>query len=260
MEILTEPKNALVRQYQRMFELDGVELDFEAPALEAIADLAVLRQTGARGLRAIMEEVLGPIMFEVPSTTTSPGSSSPGRRCSTTPRRPSCRTAASHREVGLAPQGGCSRLTRAAAPVHDRLRPSAQGVTPFGVAGSRCSGESGQIVVGAGAEDDLVPARHRGPTLLRAAVGRSARWPLAPDAACTGPGLVRRRARLDRQLRLRRIVGRGRRRGRVGRRVRLRGRQLRRRRPLPRARRVGDAAPRAGRRSRRATAGAHRRA
>ncbi|GAA1443768.1 ATP-dependent Clp protease ATP-binding subunit ClpX [Leifsonia poae] len=69
MQILTEPKNALVRQYQRMFELDGVQLDFEPPALEAIADLAVLRKTGARGLRAIMEEVLGPIMFEVPSSS-----------------------------------------------------------------------------------------------------------------------------------------------------------------------------------------------
>ena len=68
MEILTEPKNALVKQYQRMFELDGVELEFTQGALEAIADLAVLRQTGARGLRAIMEEVLGPIMFDVPST------------------------------------------------------------------------------------------------------------------------------------------------------------------------------------------------
>ena len=69
MQILTVPKNALVRQYQRMFELDGVELDFEQSALEAIADLAVLRKTGARGLRAIMEEVLGPIMFEVPSSS-----------------------------------------------------------------------------------------------------------------------------------------------------------------------------------------------
>ena len=67
MEILTKPKNALVRQYQRMFQIDGVELEFDQGALEAIADLAVLRQTGARGLRAIMEEVLGPIMFEVPS-------------------------------------------------------------------------------------------------------------------------------------------------------------------------------------------------
>ena len=67
MDILIRPKNALIRQYQRMFEIDGVELDFEPDALEAIADLAVLRQTGARGLRAIMEEVLGPIMFDVPS-------------------------------------------------------------------------------------------------------------------------------------------------------------------------------------------------
>ncbi|KQX06740.1 MULTISPECIES: ATP-dependent Clp protease ATP-binding subunit ClpX [unclassified Leifsonia] len=68
MQILTEPRNALVKQYQRMFEIDGVDLEFETDALEAIADLAVLRQTGARGLRAIMEEVLGPIMFEVPSS------------------------------------------------------------------------------------------------------------------------------------------------------------------------------------------------
>jgi ATP-dependent Clp protease ATP-binding subunit ClpX len=67
MDILTQPKNALVRQYQRMFEIDGVELEFDTDALEAIADLAVLRKTGARGLRAIMEEVLGPIMFDVPS-------------------------------------------------------------------------------------------------------------------------------------------------------------------------------------------------
>ncbi|WP_111719002.1 ATP-dependent Clp protease ATP-binding subunit ClpX [Homoserinimonas sp. OAct 916] len=68
MQILTVPKNAIVKQYQRMFELDEVELEFDQGALEAIADLAVLRQTGARGLRAIMEEVLGPIMFEVPSS------------------------------------------------------------------------------------------------------------------------------------------------------------------------------------------------
>jgi ATP-dependent Clp protease ATP-binding subunit ClpX len=68
MEILTEPKNALVKQYQRMFEIDGVDLEFDSGALQAIADLAVLRQTGARGLRAILEEVLGPVMFEVPSS------------------------------------------------------------------------------------------------------------------------------------------------------------------------------------------------
>jgi ATP-dependent Clp protease ATP-binding subunit ClpX len=68
LDILVGPKNALIKQYQRMFELDGVRLEFEQDALESIAELAVLRQTGARGLRAIMEEVLGPIMFEVPST------------------------------------------------------------------------------------------------------------------------------------------------------------------------------------------------
>jgi ATP-dependent Clp protease ATP-binding subunit ClpX len=67
MDILSTPRNALIKQYQRMFQIDGVELDFEPAALEAIAELAVLRQTGARGLRAIMEEVLGPIMFDVPS-------------------------------------------------------------------------------------------------------------------------------------------------------------------------------------------------
>lgn len=67
VEILTEPKNALVKQYQRMFDLDGVKLDFEPEALQAIADLAVDRKTGARGLRSILETVLAPVMFEVPS-------------------------------------------------------------------------------------------------------------------------------------------------------------------------------------------------
>lgn len=66
--ILTEPKNALVKQYQRMFELDGVGLEFEDAALEAIAELAVERKTGARGLRSILENVLGDVMFEVPSS------------------------------------------------------------------------------------------------------------------------------------------------------------------------------------------------
>jgi ATP-dependent Clp protease ATP-binding subunit ClpX len=68
MEILTKPKNALVKQYQRMFELDGFELEFDLDALQAIADQAVARETGARGLRAIMEEILGPIMFEIPGS------------------------------------------------------------------------------------------------------------------------------------------------------------------------------------------------
>jgi ATP-dependent Clp protease ATP-binding subunit ClpX len=68
IDILTGPRNALVKQYQKMFELDGVELEFDKDALESVADLAVKRGTGARGLRAILEDVLGPIMFEVPST------------------------------------------------------------------------------------------------------------------------------------------------------------------------------------------------
>lgn len=70
MDILETPKNALVKQYKRMFALDEVELEFEQGALEEIADLAALRQTGARGLRAILEEVLGPVMFDVPSSET----------------------------------------------------------------------------------------------------------------------------------------------------------------------------------------------
>ncbi|MER6580204.1 ATP-dependent Clp protease ATP-binding subunit ClpX [Nonomuraea sp. NPDC001023] len=69
VQILTEPRNALVRQYARLFELDGVELGFTPDALDTIAELALLRGTGARGLRAIMEEVLLPVMFDVPSRT-----------------------------------------------------------------------------------------------------------------------------------------------------------------------------------------------
>ena len=65
--ILTEPRNALTRQFSKLFELDGVELEFTDDALEAIADQAILRGTGARGLRAIMEEVLLSVMYEVPS-------------------------------------------------------------------------------------------------------------------------------------------------------------------------------------------------
>lgn len=67
MQILSEPKNALIKQYQKMFHLDGVDLVFEDDALEAIADQALERGAGARGLRAIMEEVLLPVMFELPS-------------------------------------------------------------------------------------------------------------------------------------------------------------------------------------------------
>jgi len=67
VKILSEPKNALVKQYSRLFEMDGVELEFSQDALEAIADQAIHRGTGARGLRAIMEEVLLPVMYDIPS-------------------------------------------------------------------------------------------------------------------------------------------------------------------------------------------------
>ncbi|MFF0145048.1 ATP-dependent Clp protease ATP-binding subunit ClpX [Amycolatopsis sulphurea] len=67
VSILTQPRNALVKQYKKLFELDNVELEFTKTALEAIADQAVLRGTGARGLRAIMEEVLQPVMYDIPS-------------------------------------------------------------------------------------------------------------------------------------------------------------------------------------------------
>jgi ATP-dependent Clp protease ATP-binding subunit ClpX len=67
VQILSKPKNALVKQYTRLFEMDGVELEFTEDALEAIADQAIHRGTGARGLRAIMEEVLLPVMYDIPS-------------------------------------------------------------------------------------------------------------------------------------------------------------------------------------------------
>jgi ATP-dependent Clp protease ATP-binding subunit ClpX len=69
IQILTEPKNALVKQYQKVFEFEDVELEFTEDGLTAIADLAVLRSTGARGLRAILEEVLLPSMYDLPGRT-----------------------------------------------------------------------------------------------------------------------------------------------------------------------------------------------
>jgi ATP-dependent Clp protease ATP-binding subunit ClpX len=67
VQVLTEPKNALVKQYQRLFEIDGVELEFSQDALDEVSDLALLRGTGARGLRAILEEVLLHVMYDIPS-------------------------------------------------------------------------------------------------------------------------------------------------------------------------------------------------
>ncbi len=68
MQILTEPKNALVKQYQKLFEMDDVLLDFEQEALEAVADKAIERNTGARGLRAILEEIMLEVMYDIPSS------------------------------------------------------------------------------------------------------------------------------------------------------------------------------------------------
>jgi ATP-dependent Clp protease ATP-binding subunit ClpX len=69
VKILVEPRNALVKQYQKFFELENVELEFTDDALQAIADQAILRATGARGLRAILEEVLLNVMYDLPSRT-----------------------------------------------------------------------------------------------------------------------------------------------------------------------------------------------
>ncbi|WP_035094425.1 ATP-dependent Clp protease ATP-binding subunit ClpX, partial [Corynebacterium casei] len=66
VQVLTEPKNSLVKQYQRLFEMDGAHLDIEPEALSEIADLALERKTGARGLRAILEELLVPVMYDLP--------------------------------------------------------------------------------------------------------------------------------------------------------------------------------------------------
>lgn len=67
VKILVEPKNALVKQYEKLFQIDGVELVFEKEAIEAIVDKAIERKTGARGLRSIIEEIMRDIMYEIPS-------------------------------------------------------------------------------------------------------------------------------------------------------------------------------------------------
>ena len=67
LKILVEPKNSLIKQYQKLFEIDGVELVFEQEALDAIVDKAIERKTGARGLRSIIEDIMRDIMFDIPS-------------------------------------------------------------------------------------------------------------------------------------------------------------------------------------------------
>jgi len=67
IQILTEPKNSLVKQYQALFEMEGVDVDFREDALKAVAEKALERRTGARGLRSILEATLLDIMYQLPS-------------------------------------------------------------------------------------------------------------------------------------------------------------------------------------------------
>ena len=67
IEIATKPKNALIKQYKKLVELDGVELEFNEGALQAIVDKAIERKTGARGLRSIIEEIMRDVMYDIPS-------------------------------------------------------------------------------------------------------------------------------------------------------------------------------------------------
>ena len=66
IKILTEPKNALTKQFKKLFNMEGVELEFRPDAIDEIASQAIIRRTGARGLRSIMEESLKEVMFELP--------------------------------------------------------------------------------------------------------------------------------------------------------------------------------------------------
>jgi len=68
MQILTEPKNSLTKQYAKLFEMEGVEVDFREDALQSVAEKAMERKTGARGLRSILESVLLDTMYSLPST------------------------------------------------------------------------------------------------------------------------------------------------------------------------------------------------
>lgn len=70
IDILTKPRNALIKQYEKLFDLDGVKLEVEPDAIDAIADRALERKTGARGLRAIMEEIMLDVMYDIPTTET----------------------------------------------------------------------------------------------------------------------------------------------------------------------------------------------
>ena len=151
VEILTKPKNALVKQYQKFFEFDGVELEFTDDALEAVSEQCLLRGTGARGLRAILEEVLLNVMYELPVTA--------GRhQVQDRPRR---------RPVGREPHAGAAGRARPAP------APRALGLTR-----PRC-----RLVRQAGARLSAWPRR----TSPRAGSGSSSvasgRWRICPCAS-----------------------------------------------------------------------------
>ena len=103
IEILTKPKNALVKQYGRLFEMEGVKLSFTEDALKSVATRAIARKTGARGLRSIMEAILLSTMFDLPG----PGRGGGGGHQPRSGREP--RQSAVHLRQGA---GGEQRLTR----------------------------------------------------------------------------------------------------------------------------------------------------
>ena len=67
VQILTEPKNAITKQYERLFEFDGIEIEFEKDALDEVAQIAITKKTGARGLRSILEQSMLDLMYDVPT-------------------------------------------------------------------------------------------------------------------------------------------------------------------------------------------------
>ena len=119
MQILTEPKNALVKQYQRLFEMEDVKLTITHDALKAIARKAIERKTGARGLRSIMEGILLDTMFDLPTlkgveeVVIGPEVVEGGaRRCASTPIGPRRRARRGNSESDCQPPGGRSRHLR----------------------------------------------------------------------------------------------------------------------------------------------------
>ena len=117
VRILTEPRNALCRQYGKLLEMDGVELEFEPDALKAIAAKAIARKSGARGLRAIIEDALMGTMFDLPSRSDVAKSSS---------RRRSFPRAKSRRSCPANPSASCPRA-----------RPAGKATAPRRIEGRR---------------------------------------------------------------------------------------------------------------------------